>query len=64
MKIFIDFDDVMFNNKKFIADLDNIYFRNDILKSQLKEYKKSISDSSESEKKPYSPDNAVAFLKK
>lgn len=62
--IFIDFDDVLFNTREFVVDLNDIYFRNGISKTQIREYDKFVADTANKKGKPYSPKRMITFAKK
>lgn len=64
MKIFLDFDGVIFNTKNFVVDLDKIYFKNGASKEKLDGYKKIISETSKSKGVVYRPKDVVVFVAK
>lgn len=64
MKIFIDFDDVLFETKKFVNDFDSIFIGNGISKDKIKEFSKSLSETSKCKKTPYSLEREINFFKK
>jgi FMN phosphatase YigB (HAD superfamily) len=64
MKIFIDFDDVIFNTKKFSSDLFEIFGRHGITREEFRDSYYTFSKKSSSHGRHYDPDAQIRVLKK
>ncbi len=64
MKIFVDFDGVILDTKKFVFDLNEIYSKNGISNQRIKEHGKIFSGAPKVGGITYKPERAVAFLVK
>jgi hypothetical protein len=64
MKIFIDFDDVIFNTKKFSSDLFGIFGRHGITRDEFENSYYTFSKKSQSQGRHYDPDVQIQVLKK
>lgn len=64
MKIFIDFDDVIFNAKRFKEDLIHVFQRNGITRSEFENSYYTYSKKAQEEGKYYNPKQQIRVLKR
>ena len=63
MKIFVDFDEVLFNSGKFVKDKDKIFIDNGISKKIVNRVSDLFSSTSKCKRIPYTLERQVLFLK-
>lgn len=64
MKIFIDFDDVIFNAKRFKKDLIDVFLKNGITRQEFDNSYYTFQKKAQVEGKFYDPKNQIKVLKK
>ncbi len=64
MKVFIDFDDVIFNAKKFKNDLIKIFLKNGITKSEFENSYYTFAKKDQDRRKYYDPKSQIQVLRR
>lgn len=64
MKVFVDFDDVMFNAKRFKNDLIKIFFKNGITRSEFNNSYYTFIKKGQERGKYYDPKSQIRILRK